>query len=97
MTNDKLVPAQNSETSRKPRDFYATAIPLVFGRDRCAPKKDAADVAEKSKSYRLRLGRRLPGTLASGWKHRLGGGWERRPRPINAAGENNAPSSQPPP
>lgn len=44
MTNLSLL-----RTPRKPRDFYAPAIPLVFGRDRCAPKKDAADVAEKSK------------------------------------------------
>jgi hypothetical protein len=46
------------------------------------------DVHEKSRSYRKRLrhagikvaakGRPLPGTIASGWKHRMDGGWERR-------------------
>jgi HNH endonuclease len=55
----------------------------------CEPPKTEADVHEKSRSYRRQLrhagiklapkGRPLPGTLASGWKHRMDGGWERRP------------------
>jgi hypothetical protein len=54
----------------------------------CDPRKTAADVAEKSHSYRVALrhvgirlrrrGRPLVGTVASGWKHRLDGRWERR-------------------
>jgi 5-methylcytosine-specific restriction protein A len=54
----------------------------------CQPPKTQADVHEKSRSYRKRLrhagikvaakGRPLPGTIASGWKHRMDGGWERR-------------------
>jgi hypothetical protein len=53
------------------------------------PPKTEADMHEKSRSYRRRLrhagiklapkGRSLPGTFASGWKHRMDGGWERRP------------------
>jgi hypothetical protein len=43
-------------------------------------------VAESSYRKRLRhagikvaaKGRPLPGTFASGWKHRMDGGWERR-------------------
>ena len=42
----------------------------------CEPPKTEADVHEKSRSYRKRP---LPGTFASGWKHRMDGGWERRP------------------
>jgi 5-methylcytosine-specific restriction protein A len=54
----------------------------------CEPLKTEADVHEKSRSYRRRLrhagikvapkGRPVPGTIASGWKHRMDGGWERR-------------------
>jgi len=54
----------------------------------CEPAKTAADVAEKSRSYRVRLhhagirlrpkGRPIAGTIASGWRHRLDGTWERR-------------------
>jgi hypothetical protein len=58
-----------------------------------APRRERpkmqADVHEKSRSYRERLrhagiklapkGRPLPGTFASRWKHRMDGGWERRP------------------
>jgi hypothetical protein len=54
----------------------------------CEPPKTEADVHEKSRSYRKRLrhagiklapkGRPLPGTFASGWKHRMDGGWEWR-------------------
>ena len=56
----------------------------------CEPPKTESDVHEKSRSYRKRLrhagikvaakGRPLPGTFASGWKHRMDGGWERRPK-----------------
>jgi hypothetical protein len=50
----------------------------------CEPPKTEADVHEKSRK-RLRhagiklkaKGRPLPGTFASGWKHRMDGGWER--------------------
>jgi hypothetical protein len=53
----------------------------------CEPPKTEADVHEKSRSRRrlrhagIKLapkGRPLPGTIASGWKHRMDGGWERR-------------------
>jgi hypothetical protein len=54
----------------------------------CEPPKTEADVRETSRSYRRRLryasiklapkGRPLPGTFASGWQHRMDGGWERR-------------------
>jgi hypothetical protein len=54
----------------------------------CEPPKTEADM-QKSRSYRKWLrhagvklapkGRPLPGTFASGWKHRMDGGWERRP------------------
>lgn len=54
----------------------------------CDPVKTAADVAEKSRVYRKRLrhagiklkpiGRPLPGTIASGWRHHFNGTWERR-------------------
>jgi hypothetical protein len=54
----------------------------------CKPLKTAADMGEKSRSYRKRLrhagiklapkGRPLPGTIASGWKHRMDGRWVRR-------------------
>ena len=54
----------------------------------CEPPKTTADVGEKSRDYRVRLkhagiklppkGRPLIGTIASGWKHHLGGEWERR-------------------
>jgi len=50
--------------------------------------KTAVDMQEKSRLYRKRLrhagikvapeGRPLSGTIASGWKHRMDGGWERR-------------------
>jgi hypothetical protein len=50
----------------------------------CEPPKTEADVHEKSRVYRKRLrhagirltpkGRPLPGTFASGWKHRMDGG-----------------------
>jgi hypothetical protein len=56
----------------------------------CHLEKTAADVDEKSHSYRLRLrhagikrtprGLPLIGTIASGWKRRMSGGWERRLR-----------------
>jgi hypothetical protein len=55
----------------------------------CEPPKTQTDVHEKSRSYRKRLrhagiklapkGRPLPGTFASGWKHRMDGVWEQRP------------------
>lgn len=55
----------------------------------CEPPKTAADVREKSRNYRARLrhagirlkpiGRPLPGTTASGWRHRMDGTWQRRP------------------
>ncbi len=54
----------------------------------CEPLKTVVDMHEKSRAYRKRLrhagiklapkGRPLPGTIASGWKHRMDGGWERR-------------------
>ncbi len=54
----------------------------------CEPPKTEADMQEKSRVYRKRLrhagiklapkGRPLPGTFASGWKHRMDGKWERR-------------------
>ena len=54
----------------------------------CDPDKTAVDVAEKSRVYRVQLrhagirpeskGRPIPGTVASGWKHRLDGTWVRR-------------------
>lgn len=54
----------------------------------CHPPKTAAECAEKSDNYKRALrhagiktrpaGRPLPGTVASGWKHRMNGGWERR-------------------
>jgi 5-methylcytosine-specific restriction endonuclease McrA len=53
----------------------------------CDKTKTAQDVAEKSKTYQKRLarlglkktkGRPLPGTRASGWRHRMNGRWERR-------------------
>jgi 5-methylcytosine-specific restriction protein A len=54
----------------------------------CDPPKTAADVAEKASTYRAQLrhagirlepkGRPLAGTIASGWKHRMDGAWERR-------------------
>lgn len=52
----------------------------------CLPEKNAADVAEKSKTYAMRskhLGikprqsRPLPGTRASGWRRRMNGTVER--------------------
>lgn len=55
----------------------------------CHPGKTGADLAEKSKVYDLALrhagirlrprGRPLPGTVASGWRRRMDGRWERRP------------------
>lgn len=57
--------------------------------DWCNPKKNASDVAEKAKVYhqgakqfaafRQTTGDPIPGTIASGWKHRMRGGWEKRP------------------
>lgn len=54
----------------------------------CEPSKTQADVREKSRTYRVRLGhagikvkavgRPIPGTVASGWKHHVDGTWERR-------------------
>jgi 5-methylcytosine-specific restriction enzyme A len=54
----------------------------------CDPPKTAADVAEKSRVYRVSLkhagikippkGRPLIGTIASGWRRRFDGTWERR-------------------
>lgn len=53
----------------------------------CLAPKNAADVAIKSETYtmakkhilpRKPKGRSMPGTKASGWKHKIGGGWERR-------------------
>lgn len=53
----------------------------------CLPDKNAADVAIKSETYamarknllpRKPKGRPMPGTKASGWKQKIGGGWERR-------------------
>lgn len=50
-------------------------------------EKTAEDVAMKSRDYRKRKatygfkkpkGRPMPGSRASGWKHKIGGGWERR-------------------
>jgi 5-methylcytosine-specific restriction enzyme A len=61
----------------------------------CEPPKTEADVHEKSRVYRRRLrhagiklapkGRPLLGTFASGWKHRMDGGWERRTSTFRAA------------
>jgi 5-methylcytosine-specific restriction enzyme A len=55
----------------------------------CEPPKTRDDVREKSRSYRTLLrqagirlrptGRPLIGTIASGWRHRMDGTWERRP------------------
>lgn len=55
----------------------------------CDPPKTRADVREKSRTYRARLrhagiklkaaGRPIAGTIASGWRHRMDGSWERRP------------------
>lgn len=53
----------------------------------CVPEKDAADVHEKSATYRkarkhagikMTKWRPLIGTIASGWKRYLDGRWERR-------------------
>lgn len=53
----------------------------------CNPKKNAADVAQKSRNYKTRArhygarkakGPPMIGTRASGWKHRMDGTWERR-------------------
>ena len=54
----------------------------------CEPVKTRADVRLKSIAYRKGLrhagiklapkGRPLPGTVASGWRRRMSGGWERR-------------------
>lgn len=54
----------------------------------CDPPKTANDVAEKSKTYHKQLrhagikikpkGRPLPGTIASGVRHRMNGTWELR-------------------
>lgn len=54
----------------------------------CHGLKTRADVHEKSRVYVTRRHhagiksrtkwRPLPGTIASGWKHRMDGGWERR-------------------
>lgn len=53
----------------------------------CDKTKTAADVAEKSQTYRkaaknvgisLRKGSPLPGTRDSGWKHKMSGEWVRR-------------------
>ena len=54
----------------------------------CDPIKTGADIAEKSATYRKRLrhagiklktkGRPLPGTIASGWKHKMDRSWVRR-------------------
>jgi hypothetical protein len=52
---------------------------------RCAAEDRAREVAELPQSAsprRIKIapkGRPLPGTFASGWKHRMDGGWERRP------------------
>ena len=55
--------------------------------DWCLPGKNAADVAEKSASYRKRsahIGAKapsrhpLPGSKRSGWKHTINHGWVRR-------------------
>ena len=48
--------------------------------------KTPRDVAEKSKNARVRMrhlgiekkGRPMPGSRASPWKHKIGGGWVRR-------------------
>lgn len=53
----------------------------------CLPAKNAEDVAEKSEVARVRkkhVGiaakrfRPIPGSKASGWRHRMDGTWERR-------------------
>jgi 5-methylcytosine-specific restriction protein A len=53
----------------------------------CLPKKNAEDVAEKSRSYRKRVkhagikrksSRPLPGSKGSPWKQTIGHGWVRR-------------------
>src|SRR5512139_842885 len=51
----------------------------------CHTEKTRADVAEKSVIYqkrakrlKLKRGRAMPGSKASGWKHRMDGTWERR-------------------
>lgn len=53
----------------------------------CIAPKNAADVAIKSETYgmakkhllpRKAKGRPMAGTKASGWKQKIGGGWERR-------------------
>lgn len=53
----------------------------------CHAKKTKLDVKLKAKVARVRKrelgikkpkGRPMPGTRASGWKHKIGGGWERR-------------------
>lgn len=59
--------------------------------DWCLPEKNAEDLAQKSKEYEVRAkhngvrskqARPMPGSRASGWKHRLGktgkDAWERR-------------------
>ena len=55
--------------------------------ENCLPGKNAADVATKSKTAQVKAkhlgihkpkGRPMPGTKASGWKHKLSGQWERR-------------------
>lgn len=52
----------------------------------CLPAKNAEDVAIKSKTARMRAkhhgikskGRPMPGSRASPWKQKIGGGWEWR-------------------
>lgn len=55
--------------------------------ERCAIEKTTKEAPIKAKGDRIRarhLGvkksqsRPMPGTKASGWKHKIGGGWERR-------------------
>jgi 5-methylcytosine-specific restriction protein A len=54
----------------------------------CHTRKTKTDIAEKSATYKSRLkavgikpkrkGRPMPGSRASGFKAKIGGGWERR-------------------
>lgn len=55
--------------------------------DWCLPEKNAEDVAEKADVYRVKQKhllprkaktRPIPGSKASGWKHKIDGTWERR-------------------
>ena len=65
-------------------DELANMAPL---HDRCHMSKTAIEARDRAKGNRVRqkhLGipkrkaRPLPGTIASGWRHRMSGKWERR-------------------